>query len=117
MKILLSIAAIAILLFVISCKSKKAASNEAETIDMVNKLKSEGYLRGVVKLSNDDGACPVVIDLDDPNYGYLLDPTNIDEEFRKNGLAVWVKYIPLRMQNRCDNAHPIEITEIKRAGK
>ena len=36
----------------------------------------------------------------------------VHEAYKKNGLAVFFKYRPLRMMNRCQRANPVEIQEI-----
>ncbi|MFT4662903.1 MAG: hypothetical protein ACI8XB_003196 [Patiriisocius sp.] len=72
----------------------------------------EGYSSGKV-VGDESSDCKFTIDLDDENYTYLLDPINIEDEFKKDGLMIWVKFSALRMQNRCNNANPVNITDIK----
>jgi len=40
---------------------------------------------------------------------YLLDPTNLEEEFMIEGQRVRFDYLPLRMKNRCKEANPIQV--------
>ena len=107
--LLVSIAAITF-----GCESKKKALNNENTMEETVKMEEAGYKLGVIQLSDNEGECPVTIKLADPNYGYMLDPVDIDEDYKKDGLEIWLKFSPLRMQNRCENAHPVELTEIKK---
>jgi len=118
MKIFLPIVCLLIIVFATGCTAKKGTSTESangESLDNESGKLNSAYKQGTIQLSTDDGACPVTIKLADTNYGYLLDPVNIEDKFKQDGLAVWIKYTPLRMQNRCDNAHPVDLTEIKKS--
>ena len=44
----------------------------------------------------------------------MLDPSELDVTFRKNILEVWIKYLGLRRQNRCDRNVPVDILEIRK---
>ena len=43
----------------------------------------------------------------------MLDPINLEESMKKDGLKVWVTYQGLRMMNRCEKANPVSIVEIE----
>ncbi len=83
------------------------SSNTPTGTDMT----AEGFLAGIVKASADDSGCPYTIDARDSQY--LYDPINLDDEYKKDGTKVWFKFHALRMQSRCTEATPIEITEMQ----
>ena len=98
----------------IGCTSQKKSNNMGEQVQIdMNKMKADGFTSGKIIASSEESACPFTIDLDDENYSYLLDPINLEDAFKKDGLMIWVKFSALRMQNRCDNANPVNISEIK----
>jgi len=103
-----------LIILAIGCNAKKVSTMDNEMTNKESKMVEDGYKMGTIQLSDEESSCPVTIKLADPNYSYLLDPINIDDEFKKNGLEVWLKFNPLRMQNRCENAHPVELSEIKK---
>ena len=105
-------------IILVSCSSGKNADEKTEA--KVNKERSEvqqmiddGFQRGTIIISSEEGDCPVTIRSEN-NDAYLLDPLNLDEKYKKDGEKVWVKYTPLRMANRCLNANPVNIVKIKK---
>ena len=104
-----------------SCASKKstdtAASEESKTESNMNSKKlmlENGYSEGIIIASKVAGDCPFVIDINDDNYSYFLDPVNLTEEFKTNNQKIWFKFTASRMANRCDKANPVSIVEIKK---
>lgn len=103
-----------------SCDSAKTASTDREpenkTVNaMESKLQAEGYLSAVIKYQA-GSKCTYVLVNEKSQLKY--DPINIDEEkfmsFKKDSEKVYFKYRALRMMNRCDDAQPIEIEDIKK---
>lgn len=109
--ILLSVAIFA------SCNTTKSNVNgdgsEASSIEENNRMTEAGFKKGTIIYSSAEGDCPYVIDVDDPNYDYMLDPINLDENYKADGVKIWFKFAGLRMPNRCEKANPINITEIQ----
>ena len=100
-----------------SCNSAKSNVNgESEpmaTSEENLKMVEAGFMKGTVIHSTKEGDCPYVIDVDDANYDYMLDPINLDENYKADGAKIWFKFAGLRMPNRCEKANPVNITEIQ----
>ena len=65
-----------------------------------------------ILLTNPDGvSLNYIIKLDD---GALLEPAGLGEEFKRDGLKVWVQYAASRRVSLCENSMPITISEIKK---
>ena len=121
MNILIKTSMLTLFGFALSCNSTKAIVNEnkasaantkaMETIDYTQ----EGYKMGTVQL-NKDSACKYTILVDKSNIRF--DPVNMDdkrfEAFKSDAQKVYFKFRPLRMMNRCPEAQPIEIEDIKK---
>ena len=105
-----------------SCDSTKTAANDEAMQETTSKqqetkqdIMQEGYSVGTIKyLSN--SKCPYIIV--DEKTGAKFDPINMQEErfadYKKDQQKVFYKYRPLRMMNRCEEAQPIEIEDIKK---
>jgi hypothetical protein len=62
---------------------------------------------GVIQQATTKEGCAWTIRIKELDY--LLDPTNLEEEFMQNELRVRFDYLPLRMKNRCKEANPIQV--------
>jgi len=120
MNILIKFSAFLFLSMASSCDSTKttAAENETETktaAEMDSKLVSEGFIAGTVKYQVDSKCTYVIID---EKTKVKFDPINLDEEkfmsYKKDSEKVYFKYRRLRMMNRCDDAQPVELEDIKK---
>tara|TARA_B100000497_G_C7440878_1_gene274344 strand:+ start:187 stop:519 length:333 start_codon:yes stop_codon:yes gene_type:complete len=101
---------IALFVFTISsCNSIKE-----KPIQKPVELTPEGFTAGVIQKSTKKGDCLFTI-LVTSNSGEPLyfDPINLDEAYKKDGIALFFKYRPLRMMNRCQRANPVEIQELQ----
>ena len=102
----------------VCCSSKKtsadiAAKNQISSVKKAE-LISKGFTPGVIQESTQKEDCIFTILVSEQNkQPYFLDPINLDEAYKKNGLAVFFKYRPLRMMNRCQKANPVEIQEMQ----
>ncbi len=73
----------------------------------------QGFQKGELNRNNAKNTnCLLLIKI--LNKEELLDPINLKNFQYKNFHKVWVKYTSLRMANRCENARPIQIIEIKK---
>ncbi len=74
----------------------------------------EGFTAGVIQENTKKEDCLFTI-LVTSNSGEPLyfDPINLDEAYKKDGIALFFKYRPLRMMNRCQRANPVEIQEMQ----
>ncbi|MEZ4797160.1 MAG: hypothetical protein R2785_08315 [Flavobacteriaceae bacterium] len=107
-----------------SCKSSQETSNHAETDvinteaeikTMDNDMINEGFHLGEIKHLKESECTYIIID---GATNAKFDPINISEEtyksLRNDGEKVYFKYRPLRRMNRCPEANPIELIEIKK---
>jgi hypothetical protein len=107
-----------------SCNSYKETSNEVkrkttkndEQIKAMDKeMIGEGFQLGVVKHLKESECSYIIID---QVTKAQFDPINITEEsykaMRNDGEKVYYKYRPLRRMNRCTEANPIELVDIKK---
>ena len=62
---------------------------------------------GVIHQATTKEGCAWTIHIKEVEY--LLDPTNLAEEFMVEGQRVRFDYLPLRMTNRCQEANPVEV--------
>jgi hypothetical protein len=104
-----------LVLTLIACSEQKSTTTAAPAVNLVepsgDEMAAEGFESGVIMAATDDSGCDYTIKT--KNLTYLLDPTNLEKEFKENGLNVWFKYRPLRMQNRCPEATPVEVSEMR----
>jgi len=102
-----------------SCITTKAADgndgkngkNAVQTLN-AEKMKEQGFSKGVITTNKSEG-CPYILIID--TYQDKLDPINIQDFFNSDmPKNVWVKFGNMRMKNRCSDARPVSIIEIKR---
>lgn len=75
-------------------------------------MTENGYTNGIIVASKKDGDCPFTIKLEGESSN-VIDPINLDDSYKKDGKKVTIKYQLLRRKNRCENANPVNIIEIK----
>lgn len=97
-------------LIAVSCNSGKEVKNDQTDSKAQQKMEAMGYVSGIVMLQAEGSGCPVVIKIENE----VLDPIDLDEEFKVDQIAVWVKFKRLRRMNRCPKALPVSITDIKK---
>lgn len=79
------------------------------------KMMADGFKLGTIEYSDKEDDCPYTIKMvDDNKESYYLDPTNLEENYKKDGQKVWIKFNGLRRMNRCDKANPVELVDIKK---
>ncbi len=104
-------------LFLLSCNStSQSVSNTSENTNKMNteKMIADGFTKGLIVTSKEEGDCPITIKVDGKDGAYYLDPINLEDTFKKEGEKVWFKFGGLRMMNRCVKANPISIIEIQK---
>lgn len=106
--------------FALSCNTTKTSVastdvNATETKTMEIDYSKEGYSTGTLTYHK-DSKCSYIIT--DEKSGTKFDPININDEvyknFKMNDSKIYFKYRPLRMMNRCTEAQPIELEDIKK---
>ena len=97
-----------------SCsETKTTASSASASTPTVSEadMTAQGFVAGVIHATDKDSGCPYTIET--KKVTYLLDPINLGNEFMKDGLQVWFKFHPLRMQSRCSEATPVDVSEMQ----
>jgi len=112
--ILLVLGALALLCFT-SCKNtKEVAKDNIEEKVAEEKFDPAGYTAGVIVYSKEKDDCEYTIKMKD---GLHYDPINLEDGYKKDGMAVYFKFRGLRMMNRCPKANPVSIEEMRLAKK
>jgi hypothetical protein len=89
------------------CATKDSISKTDDTA-----MIQAGFASGSIFFQKDkETPCDYLIKLDD---GSLLEPAGLGEEFKKDGLKIWVQYAASRRVSLCENSMPITISEIKK---
>lgn len=113
---LLTLGAGILLLSIVSCKSTTEVDKDTTTEKASEEVfDATGYTSGTIVYSKEERDCAYTIQIKD---GVTYDPINMDEEytsFKKDGMKVYFKFRGLRMANRCSNANPIHLQEIRSA--
>ncbi|MGJ8665555.1 MAG: hypothetical protein ACSHW7_04255 [Patiriisocius sp.] len=100
------------------CTSKKTATDAAngdeksQTIMTDAKMMKAGFKQGTIVASTAEGDCPYVIEMAGED-SYFLDPINLEESYKKDGMKIWFTFNGLRMMNRCEKANPVSIEKIE----
>ncbi|HQV52415.1 MAG: hypothetical protein IPI00_01305 [Flavobacteriales bacterium] len=104
-----TILAILTSLIFVSCAQKNSAPLEVEKEKETapTEIHEKNRTIGVIQQAITKEGCAWTIRIKEVDY--LLDPTNLGEEFMVNELRVRFDYLPLRMVNRCKEANPIEV--------
>ncbi|MFT7071938.1 hypothetical protein [Patiriisocius sp. Uisw_017] len=98
------------------CSSKKSSANATqkpnEAIMTDAKMMEAGFKSGTIVASKIEGDCQFTIEMTGEKL-YFLDPINLEEQYKKDGMEVWFTFTGLRMMNRCEKANPINVNEIQ----
>ena len=95
-----------------SCHCKKSATGS-----IVKNFAAEGYTKASIQLYQIDG-CKFVLQLDSiikgDDEGKRLEPLNLKEEFKKDKLLVWVKYVVKKgAVSTCMIGQVVDISEME----
>ena len=75
-------------------------------------MRMDGYMKGTVKEFSDlKGNCQFQVDVE--RVG-MMEALEIPAEFKKSGVAVWLKYSLQRRPAQCGSSQPIDIVDIKK---
>ena len=108
-----------ILFSFITCGSSKEvmnndiSENKVTNNETTKTMTNEGYLEGII-IANEDKNSSCLFYIKELKTNMLLDPINLDKDFKVNNEKVWFTYSSLRMQNRCGNVRPVSIDDIKK---
>ncbi len=102
----------------LACSSYQKTTNSTETNTNAmadsKEMISEGYTLGTIITSTAEGDCPYKIEVMGDEEPYYLDPINLGDDYKKQGMEVWFKFSGLRMMNRCDDAAPVNINAMQK---
>lgn len=109
---LLLLGTVALLCFT-SCKNtEEVAKDNIEKKVTEEAFDPTGYTSGIIVYSKEKDDCEYTIKLKD---GLYYDPINLEDGYKKDGMAVYFKFRGLRMMNRCNKANPVSIEEMRAA--
>ncbi len=115
MKTIVTLLGVAALLCFTSCKNtEEVTKDNIEKKVVEEKFDPTGYTLGFITYSKEKDDCEYTIKL---KKGLYYDPINLDDSFKKDGMAVYFKFRGLRMRNRCTKANPVSIEEMRLAKK
>lgn len=100
------------LLSLSSCKSSQKTESQQSTETKMEQKETfikEGYTAGIITQTKEKGNCEWTITLEN---GVKYESMVMKDEFKKDGMKVFFKFLPQRRMSRCANANPIEIIEI-----
>lgn len=112
-----------LLLFSSCCGKKKSATTTSGATETKSSqvsqrdFEKEGYVKATV-VDSELGGCKYLLQLEPipngPEVLVRLEPTNLQEEFKKDQLAVWIKYAPKKAAVSTCMAGPIvELADIQ----
>lgn len=96
--------------FALSCSSTKDSKGDVveKTIE-TKKMIADGFEKGVIVESEKKNNCPYIIEVENKGIIDYLDPVDLPDRFKKNGIAIWFKFTPSRRPKRCDKANPVTL--------
>ncbi len=93
-------------LFIISCNcNKKVVKNE-------KKIMPAGFKKAIVIKADSNDLCHIKLQIEGEKNDQYFDPINLKDFYKSSKKIIWIKYVKLRMKNRCPNTQPIKITEM-----
>lgn len=92
-----------------ACKTQKEPSSNFHITEV--EFIEDGFSRAVIVHFPGNGEhCIFLIQKED---GSLLEPMDLEEQYQKADLHVWIKYNPQRRPSRCEGTTPVGITDIQ----
>jgi hypothetical protein len=70
---------------------------------------ANGYKEGFIIASRAEGDCPYIIKIEDEDSTNYLDPVDLPDDFKKDGINIWFKFTPSRRPKRCKKADPVTL--------
>ncbi len=106
--------------FLAQCDATKNTSdttkeeNQMTVNATAKKMMEEGFKAGTIVYSEVENDCPYTIQIENEDPSYFLDPVNLEEAYKKDGMKIWVQYAGMRMMNRCEKANPVNVVAIQK---
>lgn len=100
-----------------SAINSSAAAETKSTMPSPVDFEKEGYVKATV-VDSELSACPYLLQLEPvlngPEVLIRLEPTNLKEEFKKDQLPVWIKYVPQKgAVSTCMAGTIVELSDIQ----
>lgn len=95
-----------------SCKSTQEVDQQeltASKMEQKDTLLKEGFTAGTIVHTKEEGHCEWTIKVDG---GLVYESLVMKDEYKKDAMQVYFKFIPQRRMSKCTNANPVEITEM-----
>ena len=96
-----------------SCQPKVVPASSAgpESVKTAANFLDQGFKKGVIVNKTGLDGCGFMIKL---KNGKLLEPNQLDDQFKKEGLLVWVKYfVPKSLNSICMAGQLVNLTAIE----
>ena len=105
------------LFFTSCCGKKKTTSTATTTAEVKRDFSAEGYVQAIVS-ATDLAGCTFLLQIpNDPAGADVMkqfEPSNLKEEFKKDQLAVWVKYsVKKGATSTCMAGPVVDISDIQ----
>lgn len=92
------------------CKKKTTSSQNPTSAEQKKDFEQEGYIKAIVINYEVDG-CHFLLRLED---GKKLEPSSLTDDFKKDQLAVWIKYTPKKnAASVCMAGQIVDLTDIQ----
>ena len=95
-----------------SCNSSKKVTDIKETNEVPENFTSNGYVKAIITNNSNNSGCALIVELESSKE--LLDPLEINPDNYPNELKIWFKFSSTRMMNRCKQARPVKVLDIKK---
>lgn len=97
----------------LSCHTNKKITDKENSLSSTSEsLIKKGFKKAIIIKKKGKSNCDLLISLTDSKE--MLDPIGIDQKNFTNEEKIWFKFSSLRMKNRCDEARPVTVIEIKK---
>ncbi|MFY7671951.1 hypothetical protein ACOSP6_12770 [Tenacibaculum sp. MEBiC06402] len=95
-----------------SCNSSKKVTDSKQTNETPEYFTSSGYVKAIITNNSNNSGCALIVKLEGSKE--LLDPLEINPDNYQNEQKIWFKFSSTRMMNRCEQARPVKVIDIKK---
>jgi hypothetical protein len=96
----------------LSCNSSKKITDNNDATETSEYFVNNGYSKAIITNTKNNSGCALIIRLE--NSKELLDPLEINPDNYPNEQKIWFKFSATRMMNRCEQARPVKVIDIKK---
>lgn len=80
-------------------------------------FEEQGFLKGIVRSGKEAGSCDFVVEILGGIVAQKVDPVDMPASLKADNQLVWIKFGGLKQKNRCPEAQPVTIKDIKERAK